>query len=47
MGLLQALPYLLLPGAEEEDRNREGDSGFITVQKVYYPLLCILGIPGV
>ncbi|XP_021467000.2 probable G-protein coupled receptor 139 [Oncorhynchus mykiss] len=24
----------------------EGDSGFITVQKVYYPLLCILGIPA-
>ncbi|KAM3861537.1 putative G-protein coupled receptor 139 [Diretmus argenteus] len=45
MALLQVLPCVLLPAVE---RTMEGGSFniFITVQKFYYPFLCVMGIPA-
>lgn len=43
MALLQELACELLPGGEMEGASV---NIFVTVQKIYYPLLCIMGIPG-
>ncbi|XP_035474418.1 probable G-protein coupled receptor 139 [Scophthalmus maximus] len=43
MALLQELACELLPGGEMEGASV---NIFVTVQKIYYPLLCIMGIPA-
>ncbi|XP_053301867.1 probable G-protein coupled receptor 139 [Pleuronectes platessa] len=43
MALLQVLACEKLPGSEMEEA---GVNIFVTVQKIYYPTLCIMGIPA-
>ena len=43
MALLQVLACEKLPGSEMEEASV---NIFVTVQKIYYPTLCIMGIPG-
>lgn len=46
MALLQVLACDRLP-THEWVMEEAGISIFVTVQKIYYPFLCIMGIPGV
>ena len=45
MALLQVLVCELLSGAECSMEGA-GATVLVTVQRVYYPLLCVVGIPG-